>query len=367
MRFDPSAAQSRVDRLWGLPAEFGTERDAERIYLEEIVSDRFALVNGLQVVRDELQLAAPGRSRNADHMLACGADFALPSVCTTLAATSCGDRIHQGETSQTYLRTVAARFASLGETGDLKMEDFAPAGGGTDDGATLAHVTVAHQLDGPLRTRLYEGNASSYVLTAFDLKTHVGRLDHPDGPIQYGLTQESHYREPRTACGAIVGTLHKYNAGNAVHQRILRDLGEESFEFLKKHTIVTPCGTDATYAVAAAIVSVRGMLNTAQALTTELDERGVGHLTALLTVNRPEQHDTLLYLARATVANGEVRVQGLGTDASQYSADFVEYRREKRLVLHYAGHAPNAYPIVTAPYTIRWWGPETAVVDDESF
>ena len=43
------------------------------------------------------------------------------------------------------------------------------------------------------------------------------------------------------------------------------------------------------------------MLNTAGALETELDERGMGHLTASLTVNRPHADDTIIYLARATV------------------------------------------------------------------
>lgn len=367
MRFDPSQAQSRVERLWGLPAEFGLERDALPVYLNEIVSDRFALINGLQVIRDELQLACPSRTHLPKDILACSADFTLPSVCTTLAATSCGDRIHQGETASAYLRTVASRFAALSEFGELKMEDFAPAGGGTDDGGTLAHVTVAHQLDLPLRTRIYDGNAQSFILVAFDLRTHVGRLDLDGGQVILGRTQESHFREPRAACGAIVGTLHHYNADNPVHRRIRRDLGESSYLFLTQNVVSTPCGVDCNYAVAAAIVSVQGMLNTAQALTSELDERGVGHLTAAVTVNRPEQPDTLLYLARATVFGGEIRTQGLGTDASKYSAEFIDSHGEKRLILRYDATAADRLPVQVQTYGVHDFAPETAVVDDESF
>lgn len=367
MRFDPSQAQSRVERLWGLPAEFGLERDALSVYLNEIVSDRFALIKGLQVIRDELQLACPSQTHLTKDVMSCSADYALPSVCTTLAATSCGDRIHQGETASAYLRTVASRFAALSESGELKMEDFAPAGGGTDDGGTLAHVTVAHQLDLPIRDRLYEGNAQSFVLVAFDLRTHVGRLDFPEGRILIGRTQESYFREPRAACGAIVGTLTHYNADNPVHRRIRRDLGEANYLHLTGNKVETPCGVDCNYAVAAAIVSIQGMQNTAQALTTELDERGVGHLTAAVTVNRPEQPDTLLYVARATVFGGEIRSQGLGLDASKYSAEFIDSHGEKRLILRYCSFDADHLPFESRTYAVRPFTPEAAVVDDDPF
>jgi hypothetical protein len=84
-------------------------------------------------------------------MKACGADMSLPSVVTTLAYTNCGDRIHQGEATKRYRDVVASRFATLSEIGELKLEAFFPAGGGTDNGATLAHVTVAHELDEQLK------------------------------------------------------------------------------------------------------------------------------------------------------------------------------------------------------------------------
>ena len=56
MPFDRSVAANRLERLWGLSAQFGTERGANRVYLDEIVSDRMQLTSGLQVIRDELQL-----------------------------------------------------------------------------------------------------------------------------------------------------------------------------------------------------------------------------------------------------------------------------------------------------------------------
>ena len=63
-------------------------------------------------------------------------------------------------------------------------------------------MTVAHQLDTPIRQRLYQGNASSFVLVNVDLKTHVGRMELPSGKIVIGKTRESKWREPRAACGA---------------------------------------------------------------------------------------------------------------------------------------------------------------------
>src|SRR4051794_13927170 len=92
--FDPSVARDRLERLWKLAAQFGTERGTSRVLLDEIVSDRLQLVAGLQILRDELQFApAPA----AEDREACRADLSLPSVVTTLAFTNCGDRIHQGE------------------------------------------------------------------------------------------------------------------------------------------------------------------------------------------------------------------------------------------------------------------------------
>jgi hypothetical protein len=275
-------------------------------------------------------------------------------VVTTLAHTNCGDRIHQGEAKQSYEQTVAARFATLSEIGELKLEAFSPTGGGTDDGATLAHVTVAHALDEPLREKIYLGNASSFSLVNIDLKTHVGRMDH-DENCEFGRSQESPWRQPRTACGAIVGALKGYNDANNVHRRIRGDLGEENFEFLSKNRITTEGGTDVTAAVAAAIVAISGMQKTAQALTTELDERGVGHVTASVTVNRVSRQDMLIYLARATVFDGEVRVQGLGTDARKYAAKMVLKGDERRLSFIYDGKEAGDYPVVASTYTPRLW------------
>lgn len=353
MPFDPTYASDRLKQFWELNAEFGHEHNAVHVYLSEIVSDRYVLVKGLQLLHDELQLA--GLSGPTDHdVIACGADLTLPTVCTTLAHTNCGDRIHQGEATSSYQDIVARRFATMSEVGESKLEAFAPTGGGTDDGATLAHVTVAHQLDAPLRKHIYEGNPGSFILVNIDLKTHVGRLDAgPDGKMLIGKTQESKWREPRAACGAIVGTLTAFNKDNAVHRRLRSDLGEANFELLSTKGVQTEEGIDVTAAVGSSIVAIQGMLNTAKALETELDARGLGHLTASVTVNRPHFDDTIIYLGRATVFGGETKVQGFGTDASKYSGRVVEYHGDRRLLLTYGGVNMSKHPIEAKTYAVR--------------
>lgn len=321
MKFDPTAARARLEHYWSLGAEFGLERTAYYNYLQELVSDRAALVRGMQLLRDELQLAVEAGALG--DMAAVGADFSLPSVVSTLAHTNCGDRIHQGEATKGYERVVGARFAMLSEIGELKLEAFAPTGGGTDDGATLAHVTVAHHLDAPLRERVYAGNAASFELVCVDIKTHCGRLDE-DGVTRFGITRETPWREPRSACGAIVAMLASFDATNPVHQRLRRDLGEDNFAFLTTRGVRADDGTDITPVVAAAIVAIQGKRNVARALLDELDERGVGALTASITMNRVSMPDTVVYLARASVFGGEIRVQGFGTDATRYGGRNVD-------------------------------------------
>ena len=146
-----------------------------------------------------------------------------------------------------------------------------------------------------------------------------------DGKQVYGKTRESPWREPRAACGAIVSALTGFQPENSIHRRIRSDLGERNFQFLSSQRIFTDEGVDITMAVAAAIVALRGIRNTAMALSQELDERGLGHLTASTTVNRPSRDDLVIYLARATVFNGMVSIQGLGSEAKCYSGKLVKY------------------------------------------
>lgn len=349
--FDATPTEARVETFWQLPASFGMERNAYHNYLNEIVGDRYTLIKGLQILRDELQLAAS----SPKGMKVCGADMSLPSVVTTLAYTNCGDRIHQGEATKRYRDVVASRFATLSEIGELKLEAFFPAGGGTDNGATLAHVTVAHELDEALKRRVYAGNPESISLVAIDLKTHVGRL-RQDGKQIYGKTRESPWREPRDACGAIVGTLKHYHPDNLIHRRIRSDLGERNFQFLSSNSILTDDGVDITMAVAANIVAIRGIRNTAMALAQEMDERGLAHLTASTTVNRPSRDDLVIYLARATVFNGKIRIQSLGTDATRYGGKLVEYAGETRLQLRYDNWDCNNLPIEEISYKMKLSG-----------
>ncbi len=346
--FDASGTHERVHQFWQLAASFGMERNAYHNYLNEIVSDRYALIRGLQLLRDELQFAA----LSPTDMHACGADMTLPSVVTTLAYTNCGDRIHQGEATKRYRDVVASRFATLSEIGELKLEAFFPAGGGTDNGATLAHLTVAHELDEHLKQRIYAGNPQSISLVAIDLKTHVGRF-RQEGKQIYGKTRESPWREPRAACGAIVGALTDYNPQNIIHRRIRDDLRERNFQYLSNNRIMTDDGVDITMAVAAAIVAIRGIRNTAMALPQELDERGLAHLTASTTVNRPSRDDLVIYLARATVFDGMVRIQSLGTDAMRYGGKLVEYAGEQRLQFRYDDWDCQNLPIEEIPYKVK--------------
>lgn len=352
LSFDAEATQKRVDTFWQLPASFGMERNAYHNYLNEIVKDRYALIRGLQILRDELQFAAASPTA----VKACGADLSLPSVVTTLAYTNCGDRIHQGEATKRYRDVVAARFATLSEIGELKLEAFFPAGGGTDNGATLAHVTVAHELDESLKRQLYAGNPQSISLVGIDLKTHVGRLLEGGKHVVYGKTREAPWREPRAACGAIVGALASYHPRNLIHRRIRDDLGEQNFEYLASHQIFTDEGVDITMAIAAAIVAIRGIRNTALALAQEMDERGVAHLTASTTVNRPSRDDLVIYLARATVFNGKVRLQSLGTKAERYGGSLGEHAGEKRLQLRYGDMDNEGLPVEEIRYEVRGSG-----------
>ncbi len=349
--FDVTPAQARIDKFWQLSASFGMERNAYHNYLNEIVSDRYTLINGFQILRDELQFAAECDT----DMKACGADMSLPSVVTTLAYTNCGDRIHQGEATKRYRDVVASRFATLSEIGELKLEAFFPAGGGADNAETLAHVTVAHELDEALKRRVYAGNSQSISLVAIDLKTHVGRLSE-HGKHIYGKTRESPWREPRAACGAIVGALTHYHSDNLIHRRIRNDLGEANFQFLANQSIYTQDGVDITMAVAACIVAIQGVRNTAFALSEELDERGVAHLTASTTVNRPSRDDLVIYLARATVFNGQIRIQSLGTEAQKYGGKLVEYAREQRLQLFYDDWDCNNLPVEEFSYQVKMSG-----------
>ena len=58
----------------------------------------------------------------------------------------------------------------------------------------------------------------------------------------YGKFRESVFREPRAACGAIVGCIGHFNPANPVHVRIRNYLGEENFNFLQNNDIFADDG-----------------------------------------------------------------------------------------------------------------------------
>lgn len=154
-------------------------------------------------------------------------------------------------------------------------------------------------------------------------------------------------REPRAACGAVVGALRSFNEANDVHVRIRRALGEANCELLANRDVRTREGVIVNTAIAAVILAVRAMHDTAKALTREMDERGLAHLTTSTTVNRAGMRDTVIYGARATVFDGEIRMQSLGTDASKYACELITLRGDPRLQLTYDGVAGTALPLAT--------------------
>eukprot|EP00288_Rhodomonas_lens_P017714 CAMPEP_0177711336 /NCGR_PEP_ID=MMETSP0484_2-20121128/11807_1 /TAXON_ID=354590 /ORGANISM="Rhodomonas lens, Strain RHODO" /LENGTH=522 /DNA_ID=CAMNT_0019223063 /DNA_START=126 /DNA_END=1695 /DNA_ORIENTATION=+ len=328
--------------MWALPAEFGKEQDPSDVFLS-IIANRYALVKGTQLIRDELMLSFNDPSYQHEENWAtlgeeateCGADLSLPSVLTTCGYTMCGDRICQSQALRRYQAMVAGRFGSMTEGGEVKPELFFATGGGTDSGPTLAHVTVGHALDPAIRRKLYAGNRESVFLVNIDVCTHCGHLDIGEDSCAdfqgknyegvtaiYGLAQESMFRDPRPCCGAIVGMLTNFNLANPVHVRLRTDLGEENWNFLSKNDVLADDGTPVRFLIAAAIIAIQGMRNTLDACGPggELDSRGIGHMTAQVQVNNLENKETILYCARATVYNGEIREQGLGTDARLYEA-----------------------------------------------
>jgi len=346
-----------------------------RVYFEEVISDRFVLIKGFQLIRDELMLAfnspqstAPN-SLNVSDVLECAADLALPSVLSTCGYTVCGDRICQSNALRIYNTAVAGRFASFTEAGDPKPELFFATGGGTDSGPTLAHVTVAHSIDPAIRDQLYSRNPHSFVLVNIDICTHCGHTDMVPGEVRafagkdytncgvvYGLAQESVFRDPRPTCGAIVGMLTKFNLKNGVHVRLRQDLGEDNYNFLTSTEVLADDGSPINFLIAAAIISIQGMRNTLEALGPggELDERGVGHMTAQVQLNNGDNNECLLYCARGTAFNGVIKTQGLGTDASRYSGVMLlNPDGKKHIQLLYDGMGPEEHPIQTRTYAVK--------------
>ena len=66
--------------------------------------------------------------------------------------------------------------------------------------------------------------------------------------------------------------------------------------------------------------------------------------------------DLVIYLARATVFNGKVRIQGLGTEAERYGGRLVQYAKERRLQLRYGDWDCENVPVEEIDYKVRGSG-----------
>ena len=215
---------------------------------------------------------------------------------------------------------------------------------------------------------LDDGNAQSFALVNIDINTHCGKLivgaeeiicerKTPMTGLNwfFGSARESIWRDARSACGAVYGCLNNFNKENAVHRRLRADLGEDNYSLLSTEQIIADDGSPITYLVAAAIIAIRGMLNTAKALVAELGERGVGSCTSSVTINHATigEPDYILYLARCTVFGGTITVQGLGTNARKYAGTV---DTTGLITLHYDGLDCDEYkPSYLNVSTIDSW------------
>jgi hypothetical protein len=62
-QFDPTMLRARIERFWARKnSEFGHENLFTHFVLHDILTDRYTLINGFQLIRDELQFAGRGVS-----------------------------------------------------------------------------------------------------------------------------------------------------------------------------------------------------------------------------------------------------------------------------------------------------------------
>lgn len=104
------------------------------------------------------------------------------------------------------------------------------------------------------------------------------------------------------------------------------------------------------------------MRNTAKACLTELDERGLAHLTASVALNKKSTSKGMpgsvmlisglfnLYLGRATVFENRITIQSFGTDASKYSGILVRDGTKNRIQLFYNGKLELPIGMSTTPF-----------------
>eukprot|EP00294_Goniomonas_avonlea_P000732 CAMPEP_0114551504 /NCGR_PEP_ID=MMETSP0114-20121206/6640_1 /TAXON_ID=31324 /ORGANISM="Goniomonas sp, Strain m" /LENGTH=910 /DNA_ID=CAMNT_0001736345 /DNA_START=301 /DNA_END=3034 /DNA_ORIENTATION=+ len=225
-----------------------------------------------------------------------------------------------------------------------------PAGGGAEDASALVRVATRHQLDHSVEAAVYGGNSKSYSVACFDLMGHVGLTEETnvfgrkngEHKVSFGSAQESWWRDPQSACSAIIHCLRSYNGSNPVHRRLRRDLGEDNYDFLssaprwaagdKGDRMVA-----LNAVVAAAIIVVRGAMNTLNCLHKTIKERTCAHVTASILVNRASKADLVISLGRGTVFGDSCMWQGFGVDAREYSGKMVAVAGEHRLMLRYSG------------------------------
>lgn len=110
----PPSVKERIEKMWSMPATFGEEQKSNVAYLS-IMANRYALVRGAQLIRDELMPSfntPDHKGKNVLHdreNMECSADLELPSVLTTCGFSMCGDRICQSAALRRYQAMVRSK------------------------------------------------------------------------------------------------------------------------------------------------------------------------------------------------------------------------------------------------------------------
>ncbi|EKX50083.1 hypothetical protein GUITHDRAFT_104313 [Guillardia theta CCMP2712] len=334
--FDPSMARKRMETMWSRESiTFGEEQSAMHIHREEWITDRLCLTKGFEIVRDDLQLSLEGLS-------VCTADLTCPSVASILGRFSCGESF-----STLFFSELSHPKFKCFESSSMQ--------------SSFLKTSVAREATGMLgerfRSKFYRGNPLSYQLFNFDVVSHVN--------ISM-LTAQSKYPSSKSGQdnnhSCILGCLRAFDPDNSNHVQIRRLLGESNFEFLSSSAAGKGEEAQETAClIAGCILAVQGMREVMESMSRVMDGRGMCHATASLLTDK--QQDRMLYCARGSVFDGQIREQGMGTDAAKYKVHRILHRDgNNRFFIKYGDI--KFYDIYFMPYPLRE-GEDEAAKEDE--